>query len=320
MSEILVVAEHRQGEIRPGVLELITAATELKQQKAGTVSVVIIAEDPQAFIAGVSMAGVDEVITMTSPTNEFQPDTYKAALVALIESRNPSLVLIPHSVDGWGYAPALGATGKYGFTTDVFGIKYDGDDLVTTRAAYKEKVYIEQDFPGKETVVLTVRDGTFKPVEEAGSPTVTSFDMPDVTAHSQHKQFIEAEDTGDIDITQSEFMLSIGRGISEESNVEQFAELAEIMGASLGCSRPIADSGWLPKSRQVGQSGKTVGNCKLYIAMGISGSVQHMAGMKHVENIIAVNTDPEASIMSIAKYGIVADIFDIAEELPAHFE
>ncbi len=320
MSEIMVVAEHRQGEIRPEVLELITAATELKQQKTCTVSVVIIAQNPQAFIAGVSMAGVDEVITVTSPTNEFQPDTYKAALFALIESRNPSLVLIPHSVDGWGYAPALGATGKYGFTTDVFGIKYDGDDLVTTRAAYKEKVYIEQDFPGKDTVVLTVRGGSFNPAEQAASPGVTSFDMPDVIAHSQHKQFIEPEDTGDIDITQSEFMLSIGRGISEESNVEQFAELAEIMGASLGCSRPLADSGWLPKSRQVGQSGKTVGNCKLYIAMGISGSVQHMAGMKHVENIIAVNTDPEASIMSIAKYGIVADIFDIAEELPAHFE
>ena len=320
MSEIMVVAEHRQGEIRPEVLELITAATELKQQKACTVSVVIIAQDPQAYVTGVSMAGVDEVITVTSPTNEFQPDIYKSALFGLIESRNPSLVLIPHSVDGWGYAPALGATGKYGFTTDVFGIKYDGDDLVTTRAAYKEKVCIEQDFPGKDTVVLTVRGGTFKPVEETGSPTVTSFDVPDVTAHSQHQQFIEPEEAGDIDIAQSEFMLSIGRGISEESNVEQFAELAETVGAALGCSRPIADSGWLPKSRQVGQSGKTVGNCKLYIAMGISGSVQHMAGMKHVENIIAVNTDHEASIFHIAKYGIVADIFDIAEELPAHFE
>ena len=320
MSEIIVVAEHRQGEIRPVVLELISAAVELKQQKESKVSVVVIAQDPQAFIPAVSKAGVDEVIAVISPTNEFQPDIYKSTLFALIESRNPAVMLIPHSVDGWGYAPALGATGKYGFTTDVFGIKYDGDNLVATRAAYKEKVHIELDFPGKDTVILTVRGGTFDPVEESASPEVTHFALPDATARSEHKQFIEPEDTGDIDITQSEFMFSIGRGIAEETNVEQFSELADAVGATLGCSRPIADSGWLPKSRQVGQSGKTVGRCTLYIANGISGSVQHQAGMKHVETIIAINTDPEASMMSIARYGIVADIFDIAEELITHFE
>ena len=122
-----------------------------------------------------------------------------------------------------------------------------------------------------------------------------------------------------MDIVGANFIMSIGRGIGEETNVEQFRELASSLGATLGCSRPIADSGWLPKAHQVGQSGKTAAACKLYIAMGISGSVQHMAGMKHVENIIAVNTDPEASIFSIAKYGIVGDIFDIAEELRGHF-
>jgi electron transfer flavoprotein alpha subunit len=109
--------------------------------------------------------------------------------------------------------------------------------------------------------------------------------------------------------------MSIGRGIGEETNVEQFRELAETAGATLCCSRPIADAGWLPKSRQVGQSGKVVGSCKLYVALGISGSIQHMAGMKHVPTIVAVNTDPSASIFTIAKYGIVADIFDFEEEL-----
>jgi len=140
------------------------------------------------------------------------------------------------------------------------------------------------------------------------------------TANSSHVEFIEPPATGDVDITQAEFMLSIGRGIAEEDNVEQFSELADAVGATLGCSRPIADSGWLPKSRQVGQSGKVVAACKLYLALGISGSVQHQAGMKHVDNIIAVNTDPEASIFSIARYGIVGDIFEIADELVTHFE
>jgi electron transfer flavoprotein alpha subunit len=114
--------------------------------------------------------------------------------------------------------------------------------------------------------------------------------------------------------------LSIGRGVGEEENVEQFEELADLMGFTLGCSRPVADNGWLPKSRQVGQSGKTATNCKVYVAMGISGSVQHMAGMKHVPNIIAVNTDREASIFTIAHYGVVADVFDIAGELKNHFD
>ncbi len=320
MSGILIIAEHRQGEFRPVTLELVSGASELEASNGGDVAVAIIGSDPQHFVSNLNVEGVDEIITVEVAINDFQPDIYEASVRALIEDRKPSLVLIPHSVDAWGYAPALAATGDYGFMTDVFGLRYEDNDIVATRAAYKEKVHIDIDFPGKETVIVTIRGGSFKAVEDAAKPGVSNFNAPEVQARSEHKQFIEPEDTGDIDIAQSEFMLSIGRGISEESNVEQFSELAETIGATLGCSRPIADSGWLPKSRQVGQSGKTVGNCKLYIAMGISGSVQHMAGMKHVENIVAVNTDPEASIFSIAKYGIIADIFDIAEELPAHFE
>lgn len=320
MSGILIVAEHRQGEVRPVSLELISAASTLKEENGGNVMVAIIGSDPQQFVNDLSVQGVDEIVTVKVAVNEFQPDIYEVCVRGLIDEKKPSLVLIPHSVDAWGYAPTLGASGEYGFTTDVFGLRYEEGDFVATRAAYKEKVHIDIDFPEKETVVVTVRAGSFNSAEGPISPAISEFNAPEVQARSEHGQFIEPEDTGDIDITQSEFMLSIGRGISEETNVEQFSELADIVGATLGCSRPIADAGWLPKSRQVGQSGKTVGNCKLYIAMGISGSVQHMAGMKHVENIIAVNTDPEASIFSIAKYGIVSDIFDIAEELPAYFE
>ncbi len=319
MSGILIMAEHRQGELRPVTLELISAASEIKQANGGVITVAIIGDNVDAYIDSLSVSDVDSIIKVKAPTDEFQPDIYAAATRALIESQRPSLVLIPHTVDGWGYAPTLGASGKYGFTTDVFAIRYESGDLVATRAAYKEKVHIDIDFPSMETVVLTIRGGTYPPAEGTSSPEVSDYSLPDTAVHSEHIRYIEPEATNDVDITQAEFMLSIGRGISEESNVEVFSELADTIGATLGCSRPIADNGWLPKSRQVGQSGKTVSNCKLYIAMGISGSVQHMAGMKHVENIIAVNTDPEASIFNIAKYGIVADIFDIADELPNYF-
>jgi len=316
MSEILVIAEHRGGELRPVSLELIAAA---KEAGASSIAVALIGAEAAALTGAVSVEGVDEIVTVAVSNTNFQPEEWTAAATALIEARSPSLVLMPHSVDSWGFAPALGATGNYGFATDVFGIAQDGGEWVATRAMYKEKVHAEIDFPGKSTVVLTVRGGTWKPAEGSSSPAVSSLDAS-ATANSQHVTFVEPPATGDVDITQAEFMLSIGRGIAEEDNVEQFAELAEAVDATLGCSRPIADSGWLPKSRQVGQSGQIVGACKLYLALGISGSVQHQAGMKHVENIIAVNTDPEASIFSIARYGIVGDIFDIAEELATHFE
>lgn len=320
MSEIMVVAEHRRGELTPATFEIIAAAAELKQAKDMTVAVAVLAPDPSAFTGQVSVTGVDEVANVVVPVNEFQNDIYETVVNGMIDVRKPAIVLLPHSIDAWAYAPVLAARRQCGFATDVFGLMFDGDDLVATRAAYSEKMHVELDFPGKETVLITLRGNVYKPVEGASTPQVTSFEAPAVAARTAHKGFIEPESTGDVDITQAEFMLSVGRGVAEEDNVEQFEELADAMGFTLGCSRPIADSGWLPKSRQVGQSGKTVSNCNTYLAFGISGSVQHMAGMKHVPSIIAVNTDAEASIFTIARYGVVADMFDIADELKNHFE
>jgi len=320
MSGLLVIAEHRQGELTPASLECITAALQLKAQQNKALAVAVLAADPGRYAEQLNVEGVDEIVRIATPGDEFQADTFEAAIGGLLRERQPGVVLVPHSVDAWSYAPVIATREKVGFATDVFGIRYEGDVLVATRAAYAEKIHMELDFPGKDTILLTVRGNVFRPAEGKGSASLTDFDLPDVAAHTRHLEFIEPEAGGDVDITQAEFMLSIGRGIAEEDNVEEFLELADLMGFTLGCSRPIADAGWLPKSRQVGQSGKTVANCNIYIAMGISGSVQHMAGMKHVPNIIAVNKDPEASIFSIARYGVVADLFEIAAELRNSFE
>ncbi len=319
MNGILVIAEHRQGELSAATLETIGAATLLKSQQQQQLTVAILSKNTDAFVQQVSVTGVDEVITVETPVDNFQSDIYETAVLGLASEHKPSVIMMPHSVDAWGYVPAVAVKGDYGLATDVFDVKYENDELIATRAAYAEKMHMEVDFPGKETIVLTIRGNVFKPAEGTTSPEASIFNLADVQMRTEHLQFIEPESSGDVDITQAEYMLSIGRGISEEDNVEQFQELADLMGFTLGCSRPIADNGWLPKSRQVGQSGKTVTSCNVYIAMGISGSVQHMAGMKHVPNIIAVNTDAEASIFSIARYGIVADIFDIADELQNHF-
>nr|3CLS_D Chain D, Electron transfer flavoprotein subunit alpha [Methylophilus methylotrophus] len=317
MSKILVIAEHRRNDLRPVSLELIGAANGLKKSGEDKVVVAVIGSQADAFVPALSVNGVDELVVVKGSSIDFDPDVFEASVSALIAAHNPSVVLLPHSVDSLGYASSLASKTGYGFATDVYIVEYQGDELVATRGGYNQKVNVEVDFPGKSTVVLTIRPSVFKPLEGAGSPVVSNVDAPSVQSRSQNKDYVEVGGGNDIDITTVDFIMSIGRGIGEETNVEQFRELADEAGATLCCSCPIADAGWLPKSRQVGQSGKVVGSCKLYVAMGISGSIQHMAGMKHVPTIIAVNTDPGASIFTIAKYGIVADIFDIEEELKA---
>ncbi len=314
MSGILVIAEQRRGELRPISLELVGAAIGLK--RAGDeVAVAIFSASPDRFVASLSVSGVDEIVTVKTASPEFDPDTFESAVGALIAARTPDIVLTAHSVDSFGYAAALATRLGLGFATDVFKAERIDGELVATRGGYGQKVNVEVDFPRRATVLLCVRSNVFKAPEQPASPRMTSFEAPPVESRSKGREFIELSAGDDVDMTAAEFILTIGRGIGEESKVPQFRELADAVGATLGCSRPIADAGWLPKSRQVGQSGKTASACKLYIAMGVSGAIQHLAGMKHVGTIVAVNSDAEASIFGVAKYGIVGDIFEIADEL-----
>ena len=313
-SCILIIAEHRRGELRAATLELVTAAQGIR--RAGEkVAVALIGAAPQALVAAVSVAGVDEIVTVQVAAAEFEPDPVEAALHALIEARRPSVVLVPHSIDAFGYAAAIAAKKSYGFSSDVFQIERQAEALIATRGGYGQKVNIEVEFPGKSIVLLTIRGNVYKPPEGTGAPSVSSLAVAAVPSRVRSLAFIEPPPSDDVDMTAAEFILSIGRGIGEEANVPKFRELADRLGATLGCSRPIADAGWLPKSRQVGQSGKTASACKLYIAMGISGAIQHLAGMKHVSTIIAINSDAAASIFSVARYGVVADIFEMADAL-----
>ena len=155
------------------------------------------------------------------------------------------------------------------------------------------------------------------PAEGSGSAGVTEIGVAPVGSRARHTGWVEVQ-AGDVDITTADFLLSVGRGIGDKENLEQFQELADAMGATLSSSRPLVDAGWMPNARQVGQSGKTV-KPKVYLALGISGAVQHLAGMKTSGTIIAVNTDPEAAIFNVAHYGAVADLFEVAEELEKLF-
>ena len=306
---VLVVAEHLRGELRPVTLELVSAAQEL----AGPVTVAVIANEPARFTDAVNVEGVDEIVTVGVEPEEFENDVYQQAVEALIGERRPDVILLGFTVDSMGYGSAVAAKLGLGFASDVFSLGDEGGAVSAERAFYGSKVNAELEFPGHEQVLLLVRPTAWPPAAGAGSASVSEVSVSVERSRARHRDFVDVA-PGDVDITTSDFLLAIGRGIGEKENLPQFEELAERMGATLSVSRPIVDQGWVPNARQVGQSGKTV-KPKVYIAMGISGAVQHLAGMKTSGTIIAVNTDPEAAIFNVAHYGAVADLFEIAEEL-----
>ena len=304
---VLIVAEHLQGRVRDVTYELVTAAREL----GGPVTVAVIADDPPAL--DVSREGVDEVVHVQVAPAEFENDVYQAALESVVAERQPEIVLLGFTVNSMGYGGAVAAKLGLGFASDVFGAAREGESVIATRAFYGSKVHAELEFPSGKPVLLLLRPTAWQPAPPGGSPAVSEHALEPVASRARHRALREAEKS-DVDITTAEFLLSIGRGIGEQENIAMFEELAAKIGATLAVSRPIVDAGWMTNARQVGQSGKTV-KPKVYLAFGISGAVQHLAGMKTSETIIAVNTDPEAAIFDVAHYGAVADLFDVAEEL-----
>jgi electron transfer flavoprotein alpha subunit len=306
---VLIVAEHLRGELRPITLELITAAQELE----GPVAVAVIGRDPSRIADAVDVEGVDEILNVKVEQEEFENDVYQQAVEQLIEERNPQVVLCGFTINSMGFAPALAAKLGTGFASDVFALEAQGANVIATRAFYGSKVQAQVEFPDHERVVLLLRPTAWAPAEAPGSAVEAEVSVSVSGSRARHQDFVEVANS-DVDITTADFLLSIGRGVGDKENLPQFEELADKMGATLSVSRPLVDQGWMPNSRQVGQSGKTV-KPKVYLALGISGAVQHLAGMKTSGTIIAINSDPEAAIFNVAHYGAVADLFEVAEEL-----
>ncbi|MBD5802407.1 Electron transfer flavoprotein subunit alpha [Azoarcus sp. Aa7] len=313
MSGILVVAEHRRGLLADISREAVAAAVEARAAIGGPVRVVVIGDEPARHVDGLNQPGVDEILTVTAGGSEFDAMLYEEAVMAVAAEIQPTLVLVGHSADGMALAPALAVGLGSGFASDVFGFGADEQGIYALRSGFNNKVNMSLRFPAKPVVVLTLRGQTWKPSSDTGSAMVKAFAAVPTPGYS-HLEYIEPPASG-VDIGKADFIFSIGRGIQDENNVPRFSGLADRIGATLGCSRPVADSGWLPKAHQVGLTGKVAGNCKLYIACGISGAVQHLHGMKHVETIIAVNTDPHAPIFKVASLGVVMDSLAFADAL-----
>jgi electron transfer flavoprotein alpha subunit len=315
-GDVLAVAEHRRGSLRDVSYELITAGRELAADAGGDLHLAVVGGDVDAFAEKLNREGVDAIHTVDYG-EEFNHDVYTQAVEALYDDLAPSYLLLPNTVNGLDYAPAVAEGLDLPLVTDAVALDAEGG-LTVTREMYGSKVETTVEVDADRAVV-TIRDAEWPGAEAPGDAPVEPFEFAvDEAAIGSTVTGFEEVGGGDVDITDAEVLVSVGRGIEEEDNLDIVFDLADALGATVSSSRPIVDNGWLPKNRQVGQSGKVV-TPEVYIAIGISGAVQHVAGMKGAETIVAINTDPSAPIFDLADYGIVDDLFEVVPALTEEF-
>ncbi|WP_049927838.1 electron transfer flavoprotein subunit alpha/FixB family protein [Halopiger goleimassiliensis] len=316
MTDVLAITDHRRGELRDVSYEIITAGRELADATGGDLHLAVISGTVEDFAEKLDREGVDVVHTVDYG-EEFNHGVYAQATTQLYDELAPQYVLAPNSVNGLDYAPAVANELDLPIVTDTIALESDGETLTATREMYGGKVETTNEVEG--SAVVTIRSAEWPAAEGTGDATIESFDADiDEGALGSTVSGFEEVGGGDVDITEADVLVSVGRGIEEEENLDIIHDLADALDATVSSSRPIVDNGWLPKNRQVGQSGKVV-TPDVYIAIGISGAVQHVAGMKGSDTIVAINTDPNAPIMDIADYAIVDDLFDVVPALTEQF-
>ncbi len=316
MKEIIVLAEHRRGEMRDVTWEMLSKARQLAESIGAEVAVALLGKGVSQLAEALKPKAHRVLLVEDDRLEVYNSETYEKVLTQLITERKPPLSLIAHTAMGMDIAPSLAAHLKMPLATDCIGIDPSGETFSLTRQLYGGKVNATVSFLKKGPYMVTVRTGAF-PVAEKGALPGELVKLPSpLTDEGLAKRFLEYVEAavGEVDITQADILVSVGRGIKEADNIPMVKEFADAIGATLSCSRPVVDKKWLPKDRQVGTSGKTV-KPKVYIAIGISGAFQHVAGMKGAGTVIAVNKDPKAPIFGVANYGIVADLFKIVPVL-----
>lgn len=309
--DVLVVAEQMQGRLADISFELAAKARELAAASGGRALAAVLGQGVRGLA---EQMNVDVAICVDHPAlAQFSPEAYGRALASVVRERRPAIVLVGNTSVGMDVAPALAAALGWPLLAYCRDVRREGDAVVGVSQLYGGKVMAEAAAVG-EGAVVTVLAGSAPADAGRGAPGA----VEEVAAggldglRTRFKALIEPE-AADVDITKADVLVSVGRGIQSQDNLELATELADALGGVLSASRPIIDNGWLPKSRQVGKSGQTV-KPKLYLAAGISGAPEHLEGMRDAELIVAINTDAKAPIFGVAHYGVVGDLFDI---LPA---
>jgi electron transfer flavoprotein alpha subunit len=316
---ILVVVEQREGKLNRVSWETVAAGQALAADTGWALEAVVVGSGVTGFAGEVAAKKVSKVYAVESPKLEpYTPDAFSAALKQFIESKQPKLVLMPHTYQVRDFVPKLATAMGRTAISDCTGYKKDGAKLVFTRQMFQGKLAADVSFACDAPWFVTFQNGAFRGDKaEAGASaapveTVNLNIADGVVRNKPQEVFKEAKQA--VDLTQAEIIVSVGRGIKEQKNIELAKQLAEALGGELAASRPICDSGWLPMDRQIGSSGQTVAP-KLYLALGISGAIQHIVGMKGSRTIIAINKDSEAPIFEIADYAVVGNLFDIVPPL-----
>jgi electron transfer flavoprotein alpha subunit len=311
MSEIYILIEHRQDEIRDISYELLACGRKLAEENNFKVTAVILGFNTEKIVKKIESQAHRVLVYDNEIFKDFNSETYQIALADLIQKDNPFLFLIGHTAFGMDICPALGTQLNIPFTTDCLDVEISDNNLRVVRHMFDGKLAAKVLLRENSSYMLTIRTGCFPATESNLKTEIEKLDSP-VSETPDYRKFIEYIEAvaGDVDITKSDIVVGIGRGIKEQDNLAMIEEFAASIGGVVACSRPIVDSDWLPKDRQVGSSGKVI-KPKLYIAIGISGAFQHVAGMKGAETIIAINKDANAPIFHEADYGIVDDLFKV---------
>jgi electron transfer flavoprotein alpha subunit len=312
-SNVMVLAEHTGMQVSEGTYELVGKARELASALGGMTEVALLG--PRE-LAG-QLGGADIVVSVEHPAlEEYLPEAYEQALLEVLAQRSPRLLLMSNATIGLDLGAALSVRWDAPVASYVGALEIEGGAVTATAKILGGKVLAEVGLPGERGIV-TVLGSAFSASEGqlARSPEVVDVAPPaglDALRMSL-RQVFEA-DSGDLDVSAADMLVSVGRGIESSDNIEIVQELADALGVPLSASRPVVDAGWLPKTRQVGQSGLKV-KPRVYLALGISGAPEHLEGIRNAELIIACNTDPGAPIFGIAHYGTTVDLFDLVPEL-----
>src|SRR6516164_8992614 len=318
--KILVVMEQRQGKWNNTSFETLVAAQPIAAAASGTITAVVLGKGVAALADEVAKKNTAEVLLVEHDLLEnYTPDAYCVALKQVVEAAKADLVLFPHTYQVRDFAPKLAAMLGKGMVGDCIGFRSEGGKLVFVRQMFQGKTAADVTFTGTAPWFVSFQSGAFRSDQLAAHPggkapvnnASVNLNASDIRTEPL-ELFKEAKSA--VDLTQAPLIVSIGRGIKAPENIAQVEALAKAMGAELAASRPICDEGWLPMERQIGSSGQTVAP-KLYLALGISGAIQHVVGMKGSRTVVAVNKDENAPIFEIADYGVVADIFEIMPAL-----
>ncbi|HHZ02891.1 MAG TPA: 4Fe-4S binding protein [Tissierellia bacterium] len=310
---IWVFAEQRYGQLKNVSLELLGKARELAEVIKVKVTAVVLGHKIDSLGKELIAYGADEVLIIDEEwLNDFNDHIYGEIMVNLIEEYKPEIVLIGATSRGRSLAPHISSTVKTGLTADCTSLDMDLEKrlLVQTRPAFGGNLMAEIVCPYHRPQMATVRPKVFKPLKPDYMKQGKIIKVKKDPIEGFVKLIRNIDNEEGINLSDAEIIVSVGRGIGSEKNIRLAQELADALGGTLGSSRPLVDIGWMPYSRQVGQTGKTVAP-KIYIACGISGAIQHLAGLADIETIIAINSDPDAPIFKIANYGIVGDVSEI---------